>query len=136
MTRPSDKFPWRPYYGHFAFFEQRMNAHSNVASLKANGDGVYELTTKFGRTLKIFICECYSFGAAEYIETIEALGKLDAIVINSIWCGYTMDAKRFTRNDKVGLFQIGNFMSALNKVDVWDHLTKVELETFKKNGWS
>jgi hypothetical protein len=26
-------------------------------------------------------------------------------------------------------------MSALNKVNVWDHLTEAEHETFKKNGW-
>ena len=135
MTGYSDKFPWPPYYGHFAFFEQRMNAHSGVASLKAQGDGVYELTTKFGKTLRVFACECYSFGIAEYIETMQALGKLDAIVINSAWCGYTMDAKRLTRNDKVGLFKIGDFMSALNKVDFWDHLTEAELETFKEKGW-
>jgi hypothetical protein len=135
MTGHSDKFPWPPYYGHFAFFEQRMRTHSGVTNLKSESNGVYNLTTKFGKSLRIFICECYSFGAAEYVETTQTLGKFDAIVINSAWCGYTMEAKYLTRNDKVGLFKIGNFMSALNKADVWDHLTEAENETFKTNGW-
>jgi hypothetical protein len=102
MPGHSDKFPWPSYYGNFTFFEQRMNAHSGVVGVKAEGDGVYELTTKYLKTLRIFICECYSFGAAEYVETTQALGKLDAVVINSAWCGYTMEAKRLARNDKVG----------------------------------
>lgn len=135
MTGHSEKFPWAPYYGHFAFFEQRMNAHSGVANLKAQGNGLYDLTTKYGNTLRIFICECYSFGAAEYVETTQTLGKLDAIVINSAWCDYTMEAKHLARNDKAGLFKIANLMSALNRVNVWDHLTTTELETFKNNGW-
>ncbi len=135
MSGYSDKFPWPPYYGHFAFFEQRMNAHSRIASLKAHGDGIYDITTGLGKTLRIFICECYSFGAAEYVESTQALGRLDAIVINSAWCGYTMVAKRLTRSEKVGLFTIGGFMSALNKANLWDYLTEAEHEIFKTNGW-
>lgn len=80
-------------------------------------------------------CECYSFGAAEYVETSNALGKLDAVVINSAWCGYTMDAKHLARSQKVGLFTIGGFMSALNKANFWEHLTEEEQEVFKKKGW-
>jgi hypothetical protein len=64
------------------------------------------------------------------------LGELDAIVINSAWCDYTMQAKRLAREKKVGLFKIGTFMSALNKADFWTYLTDMERETFHKNGWS
>lgn len=135
MAERSDGFPWPSYYGHFRFFEQRMDAHSHVIKVQTHGDGVYELTNVYGSKLRVFICECYSFGAAEYAETKEALGKLDAIVINSAWCGYTMDAKRLARSDKVGLFKIASFMSALNKANVWEYLTDTEQETFKKNGW-
>lgn len=112
-----------------------MNAHSRIAGLKAHDDGIYDLTTEFGKTLRIFVCECYSFGAAEYIETTQVLGRLDAIIINSAWCGYTTDAKRLARSNKVGLFTIGGFMSALNKAKLWDYLTKAEQELFRTNGW-
>lgn len=135
MTGHSDKYPWSPYYGHFNFFEQRMNTHSGVASLEAVGNGLYNLNTKFGRTLRIFVCECYSFGAAEYLEATQALGKLDAVVINSAWCSYTMEAKHLARLEKVGIFKIGNFMSALNKVELWVHLTQAEHDEFAKKGW-
>lgn len=128
-------FPWPSHYGHFNFFEQRMEAHSRVASLTTIGDGLYELTLKSGKPLRIFICECYSFGVAEYVETVAILGKLDAVVINSVWCGYTWEAKKHCRDVQVGLYKIRDFMAALNKKELWTYLDEFELEHFKKNGW-
>lgn len=135
MRKHSDSYPWPPYYGHFKFFEERMKTHSQIASLTAMGGGVYELKTKYGNILKVFICECYCFGTAEYIETLEKLGSLNAILINSAWCSYTPDAKRTAREAHVGLFRIGDFMSALNKARYWEHLTEAEKEDFQKRGW-
>lgn len=135
MDEQTSAFPWPSYYGHFNFFEARMRGHSRVAAFKGNDAGVYDLTLASGGSIRIFICECYSFGLAEYIETIEKLGRLDAIVINSAWCGYTWDAKRTSRSDKVGLYKIGDFMAALNKPEVWDYLNDAEKETFQKKGW-
>jgi len=136
MLEHSKSYPWPPYYGHFKFFEERIKTHSQVASLVAKGGGIYELTTKHGNVLTVFICECYSFGAAEYVETLEKLGALNVILINSAWCGYTPDAKRMARDAHIGLFKIGNFMSALNKAKYWEYLTEAEKENFQKRGWS
>jgi hypothetical protein len=135
MSEPNGTFPWPPYYGGFPFFESRMKNHSQVTALKRLGDGVYEMTLKYGNTLRLFACECYSFGAAEYVETIQAFGKLDLILINSAWCNYTLEAKRLCRSDKVGLFKIGDLMAALNKQGISNYLNVGERETFKKNGW-
>jgi len=112
-----------------------MKEHSQVTTLEAQGGGVYELTNIFGKKLRIFVCECYSFGAAEYTETKDKLGRLDAIIVNSAWCGYTSQAKRLARGEKVGLFKIGDFMSALNKADFSQYLNDKEHESFQKNGW-
>jgi hypothetical protein len=135
MSASSSSFPWPPYYGHFQFFEKRMQQHSQVTSLKAHGGGVYDLALRLGDPLRLFICECYSFGAAEYIETIGNLGELDAIVINSAWCGYTSEAKKLCRNEQVGLFKIGDFMAALNKPKIWSYLNETEKDAFEKKGW-
>src|SRR3546814_5256989 len=50
-----------------------------------------------GDVLRLFICECYAFGVADYIETTGKLGHLDLVIINSAWCGYSPDAKRYCR---------------------------------------
>jgi hypothetical protein len=135
MPAHSKEFPWPPHYCHIKFFEGRMRAHGRVATLTAVDRGVYEITLVSGKVLRVFICECYSYGVAEYIETIDNLGELDAIVVNSDWCGYTAEAKRLCRDKKVGLFKIGDFMAAIHKAEFWSHLNRAEIEDFKKRGW-
>jgi hypothetical protein len=128
-------FPWPPYYGHFNFFEARMRGHSRVKSTDSRGGGIYDLMLVNGSSICAFICECYSFGVAEYVETVGKVGGLNAIIINSAWCGYTLDAKRTARADKVGLYKIADFMAALNKANVWEYLSDSETDAFKKKGW-
>ncbi|MCF1741459.1 hypothetical protein [Paradevosia shaoguanensis] len=135
MAARNDSFPWTSHYGHYRFFETQMARHGQVKSLKSLGDGVYELVWAKGSTLRAFICECYAFGVAEYLETTDKVGKVDAVIINSMWCGYTPDAKRYCREEKVGLFRITEFMSALHRNDYWAYLTDEEKDYFRKQGW-
>ena len=135
MPAHSQDFPWPSYYGNYDFFEARLQEHNGVADIDLLGDGLYKVTRASGQPLQVFICECYSFGVAEYFESIEKLGPLDAVIINSIWCGYTYEAKRLCRDQKVGLFKIGDFMAALNRQKFWTDLSERETEYFKEQGW-
>lgn len=135
MAARNEAFPWTSHYGHYEFFEEQMNRHGKVASLSPRGTGLYDLTRWQGDPLRVFICECYAFGVAEYMETVKRLGQIDSVIINSYWCGYSPEAKRFCRDARVGLFSIGEFMAALNRADYWSYLTDAEKEDFKKRGW-
>ncbi|TNB48192.1 hypothetical protein FF124_07595 [Martelella lutilitoris] len=134
MAARNENFPWTSHYGHYRYFEGQMNRHGKVASLISQGDGLYELTRTQGDRLRVFICECYAFGVAEYIETVDRIGEINVIVINSMWCGYTPDAKSYCRESKVGLFKVGEFMGALHHTDYWLYLTEEEKEYFEKHG--
>ena len=136
MSALNDDFPWTSHYGHYKFFEKRMDEHGQVLSCKEEASGIYTLTRKRGHPLRIFICECYSFGVAEYMEVVDKIGKIDVVIINSIWCGYTWEAKLHCRKLKVGLFMIGEFMAALNRDDYWNYLTDEQKEDSKEKGWS
>lgn len=135
MPAHSEIFPWPSYYGHYDFFEARMTSHSRVISLERLGDGVYEILRTNGNPIKIFICDCYSFGVAEYMEVLNRIGHVDAIIINSNWCGYSLDVKHYCMECNVGVFNIGDFMAALNRRSVWTYLNSTEVEDFKKMGW-
>jgi hypothetical protein len=130
----SEAFPWPSYYGHFDFFEQRMRSHTRVRQLEALGDGRYQLTKTDGTILNIFICECYSFGAAEYLETTAKLGRLDVIIVSSNWCGYTDEIKVQCRGENVGLFKIRDFMASLNLRNFWIYLDEDEEKRLKDRG--
>lgn len=134
MSAHSNAFPWPSYYGHYNFFEQRMSEHSQVRNLEAIGEGRYRLTRSDETLLEVFICECYSFGVAEYMEATAKFGRLDAIIINSNWCGYTDETKLECRNERIGLFNIRDFMAALNRRDYWAYLSEWEEKRLRERG--
>lgn len=126
MPAHNNSFPWMSYYRNYKFFEDRMLTHNKVSQMRNTGEGLYEVDLNDGRTLVVFICECYSFGVAEYHESVENLGNIDAVIINSNWCGYTMDVKLYCQEQNVGVFDIKGFMAALNMKNFWEYLTKEE----------
>lgn len=131
MPARNSEFPWLSYYGNYNFFESRMREHSKVLKLEKVGVGLYEIYLKDGRTLKVFICECYSFGGGEYYETTQKTGPLDAIIINSNWCGYTPEIKIACQAEKVGVFDISGFMAAINLKNYWEYMTEFEKKELK-----
>lgn len=133
MPANSSSFPWPSYYSDHTFFKKVMFGNHYVADLVQIDDAIYEVKRTYGDTIRIFICECYSYGATEYIETMEKLDDLNAIIIDSNWCGYTYDAKILAYSDGVGLFKITEFMYRIRREDFLEP-TEEELEIYRKNG--
>lgn len=134
MPAHSDNFPWMSYYGEYDFFEQRMREHSKVKSIANIQPGLYNIDLINNDSLIVFICECYSFDIAEYIESQKNYGHLDAVVISSNWCGYSLDVKRRGIKEQVGVFTIAGFMAAINRDKYWTYLTQGEQKIFQENG--
>ncbi|TNH44540.1 hypothetical protein [Photorhabdus luminescens] len=132
MSAHNEFFPWMSYYKNYHFFETRMKTHDKVSNMKYIGDGLYHIRLSDGRILNVFICECYAFGVAEYHESVDKLGKLDAVIINSNWCDYSLEAKMFCMEQGVGLFKIGEFMAAINRRNYWEYLTKEQKEDIER----
>ncbi|WP_444924376.1 hypothetical protein ACJJH9_03860 [Microbulbifer sp. DLAB2-AF] len=135
MTAHNEEFPWMSYYRNYKFFEQRMHEHSKVDSLENIEPGLYSISLHSGSVLRVFICECYSFDVAEYIEACENYGSLDAVVISSNWCDYSLDVKRYCMSENVGIFDISGFMAAINRKKYWTYMTQHERDHFQENGW-
>lgn len=121
MPAHSDEFPWPSPYGNYQFFEQRMRSHGKVAKFSSDALGCYLLTLAGTAQMVVFVCDCYSFGLAEYFEVRSKIDELDAIIVNSNWCGYTTEAKNAAIGDRVGIFNIADFMGALNRSDFWNY---------------
>lgn len=133
MPAHSNEFPWLSYYGNYRFFEERMNEHSKVSGLSKINTGLYEIHLKDGRTIRTFICECYAFDDADYFETVEKYGAINAVVISSNWCGYDFDTKLERMKEKVGVFDIKGFMAAINKTSYWEYMNEQEKNLLKRS---
>jgi hypothetical protein len=133
MTKQESRFPWTNYYGNFHFFEDRMKNHKKVDNISSIGNGLYEILWR-SKNIRVFVCDCYSYGVAEYLETKQIIGHVDAIVVCSAWNSYTYDAKWYCREQGVGVFKVASFMSALHQNDLANYLEKHEEEYFKSKG--
>lgn len=134
MPAENQNFPWMSYYKHYNFFEKCMTEHSRVLEVINDDVGVYMLKRDHGDTLKLFICECYSYGLAEFLETSDRVDAINAVIINSNWCGYTDEAKLYCRERHIGLFDIREFMAALNLPEHWLYLTDEQRELYERKG--
>ena len=131
MAAHNTTFPWLSYYGNYKFFEDRMAEHSKVSKTVYLNTGLYEVHLIDGRILKVFICECYAFSDADYIETVENYGPVNAVIISSNWCSYDLHTKIAKMEEEVGIFDTKGFMAAINKRNYWEYMTEWEKERLK-----
>ena len=124
MTAINTTFPWMSYYKNYNYFLNILRNHNKVSKIvELNKDkGYFKLYLKDSRELKLFICECYCFSVAEYEEALSNLKEIDAVVINSSWCGYTSDVKDYCKAQKVGIFKISEFLGAINLKNFWNYI--------------
>ncbi|MFQ6758828.1 MAG: hypothetical protein D9V46_03250 [Deltaproteobacteria bacterium] len=133
MPAHNSTFPWLSYYGHYNFFEERMFDHSKVSSIEQINTGLYDVHLTDGPILRVFICECYAFGDADYHETVGNYGPVNAVIISSNWCGYDFDTKLARMKEKVGIFDIKGFMAAITKPNYWEYMTEHERNILKRS---
>src|SRR4051794_3017222 len=105
----------RPSEDSFAYFERAIGGHSRVRALRRDGDQVYIVERKSGPDVRVWLCDIYTLGVADYYEIREADPDIDAIVVVSLWNSYTEDAADQARDDGIGIFKPGEFMSALHR---------------------
>lgn len=135
MPAHQEHFPWMSYYGNYQFFEQRMLEHGKVDEVRKSTPSLYDIVLTNGQVIRTFICECYAFDVAEFMEVRQELGEVNAVVISSNWCGYSPGVKRHCMGQKVGVYDIRGFMAAINRKEFWTYLTEDEKEMFEENGW-
>ncbi|MEG6544920.1 hypothetical protein V6C59_03400 [Acinetobacter bereziniae] len=125
MAAANKEFPWMSYYGNYDFFLRKLRIHDKVCKIETINakNGIYKIYLS-DRNLNIFICECYSFGVAEYYELLNKIDiEIDAIIINSSWCAYSSDVKEQCKELKVGVFKFGEFFGAINRKDFWNYVS-------------
>ncbi|WP_336026043.1 hypothetical protein [Acinetobacter pittii] len=127
MPAANNDFPWMSYYGNYNSFKRKIKFHDKVVKVVDidAANGLFDIVQE-NRTLRIFICECYSFGVAEYEEALEKFENLDAIIINSTWCSYTPDVKEYCKEQRVGVFNLAEFFGAINLLNFWNYVAPNE----------
>lgn len=107
------------------FFRKAVRGHDKVSGLDSIDDQIYRID-RAGDLDEVFvyITNLYTLGCGDIIEIRSKCRKLNCIVTMSNWNEYTGDAKRYAREQKIGIFKFAEFMGALNFRQPWKYEKK------------
>lgn len=97
------------------WFEQRLDQHTRVRGFQAEGDHVYVIQRRGLPDIRVWLCEIYMLGVADYEAIRNADPAVDAIVVLSAWNHYTPEAQSLGASEGVGVFKPGELLSALHR---------------------
>lgn len=95
------------------FFENAIKQHKKVIDLRKLSEYYYSIRLINGQNYKIYLTNIYTVGVADVLEFFNSY-DIDAIVTISMWNGYTLEAKEYSKNIDKGLFLFSELMGALN----------------------
>ncbi|MDQ0220974.1 hypothetical protein ELQ35_21520 [Peribacillus cavernae] len=96
------------------FFFNIISNHSKVENIEQIGVPLFSIDKTNGDTLKALLVDIYIIGDAEILDLMSRYSNIDAIINISMWNENAKSAKEIAREHKIGLFQIKEFMGALN----------------------
>jgi hypothetical protein len=97
------------------WFEQMLQQHARVEAFKPAGDQVYVIARDQLPDVRLWLCDVYTLGIADYEAIRSADSAVDGIVVLSQWNHYTPEAKERGASEAVGVFKPGELMSALHR---------------------
>lgn len=97
------------------FFISTVGSQSKVLTVEGESQNVFEVTRVGGLAdVRIWVCDVYTLGLADYLKITQADPELDCIVTMSGYNSWTREAKEQGYDDDVGVFKFGELMGALN----------------------
>jgi hypothetical protein len=98
------------------FFTQAIGDHDKVIRVNQESDNVFVVERVGGLPeVRVWLCDVYTLGLADYFHITKADPDVDAIVTISGFNSWTREAKEQGYEDEVGVFKFGQFMGALHE---------------------
>lgn len=98
------------------FFFKLISNHSRVEEIEQIGIPLYSITKINGNVINALLVDIYIIGDAEILDLMSRYSDIDAIINISMWNSNIPTAKDIAREHKIGLFELKEFMGALNCV--------------------
>jgi len=105
---------WDVSYSVIAFFERALNTHSKVERFVRTRDIFFQIELANGSQLKVLLVDEYTLGLADLHRAQSEFTEMEFIVTGGNWNGYTREAKQYGLLHDLGVFNIEEFLGALN----------------------
>lgn len=105
---------WNVSYSIIKNFENALQGHAQVSVFSRVKDIYFIISRKDGMTLNVVLLDEYCVGLAAVLKVSSDFPEADYIVTGGSWNGYTEEAKEYGKKNSIGIFNIAEFLGALN----------------------
>lgn len=105
---------WNVPYSVITFFEKALRGHNMVLKFTRTDDILFHLTLQTGQTMDVLLVNEYTLGLAAVLRARDEFPTAEHIVTGANWNAYTMEAKEYGWDNELGVFNLREFLGALN----------------------
>ena len=96
-----------------SFISRLLSVHTSVAEVVRTNDIQFDLMTSRGVGVRLICVNEYTCGLVKVLEVLEDFLGTHMIYVGGVWNGYTMAAKEYCIEAKLGLFNASEINGAL-----------------------
>lgn len=113
---------WGVSFSQISFLQRLLEGHDNILNVKRSHDLLFEVERRVQKDLlKILCLNEYTMSLSDVLRSLEEFGKIDIIYVGGGWCGYTLDAKKYCLDQKIGIYVTNEMSGGIWKDGYWDH---------------
>lgn len=122
---------WGVPYSSILFFEGAVKGHRRVRSIKRERDIFFIIERDDNITLNTLLLNEYCFGLGALLKALEEFPDTEYIIYGGKWNNYTGDADEYAKENKIGIFNYGDFLGAINLTNPLNYVRENERENKK-----
>ena len=120
---------WGVPFSAISFLESVLDNHASVMSFTRTNDIQFIIAREFGRpNVNAVLIDEYVLGEAAAYAILKEFNDVTVIVNNGSWNRVALDWRDFAKRTGVAVFQLRDFMGALNAKDPTKYVTFEERE--------
>lgn len=112
---------WNVSYSRITWLEEVLAAHKNVTHFSRHADIVFDLDRRSGGPVSLLCLDEYVLGIAGVQRALREFPSVGIIFVGGAWNKYTVEAKRYCLQARIGLYNAKELNGALWKDEYWTY---------------
>ncbi|WP_299298549.1 hypothetical protein [uncultured Tateyamaria sp.] len=111
-------------FSQIVWIEKVLRNHKNTLELQRTNDIQFDLERLTGGVCQLICINEYTCGVGHVLEVLDTFPNANIIYIGGNWNGYTLEAKEYCLEAKLGLYNSSEINGALYRTDFWNYHRK------------
>lgn len=122
---PKHRNNWGVSYSVISFLERALSNHGNVQNVTRKDDIIFHIIRSRNMSNITLLCaDEYAFSLALVHRCQEEFPDVNCISVGGAWNGYTWEAKKYCKENEIGLFVSPELLGALWHEKYWEFCPK------------